>query len=403
MTKKMINNQLRAKQDSKLFESLKQAREVIKINQKIAKQEQDGPLGTRRRLLATSVKLSERMAPELHAIANDCIEKLGVEIPMELYAYNSPQFNAACVKPEDGKLFIMFSSSLLDAFDNDELKFVMGHELGHFIFQHHDIPVGYLLSGQQKIHPDLALKLTSWSRYAEFSSDRAGAYCVQDFNAVARSLFKLSSGVTSGIVKFNLNEFLNQVDEMQLEENNLSRSSAQDWFMTHPFSPLRVKALQLFHRTETMQSKEAISEADLELGIEGLMELMSPSYLEARTDADKAMRHMLFASALCIANADGKISKDEIEVFEGFFGKYEYSDKLDIEKLKERIPQRAQRVTEQTGVAKRMQLIRDLCTMAKADGGAKLVEIEELQAIAALLEVPSVFVEQSLQPTNELD
>ena len=399
-----MNRQLlRAKQDAALFEQLKQTREVKEVNQQIAKQEKDGPLGTRRRLLATSVKLSERMAPELYDIANSCIEMLDVKIPTELYAYNSPQFNAMCVKPEDGKLFIMFSSSLLDAFDSEELKFVMGHELGHFIFDHHAVPVGYLLSGRAKIDPALALKLTSWSRYAEFSSDRAGAFCVKDFDAVARSLFKLSSGVTSGIVRFKLQDFLNQVDEMKLEDENLNRSSSQDWFMTHPFSPLRVKALQLFHRCNMMQESNAISDGDLELGVEGLMELMSPSYLEARTDADKSMRHLLFAGALAIANADGEISKAEIKQFEDFFGKYEYNQKLDIDKLKERIHQRAQRVVEQTSVAKRMQVVRDLCTIAKADGQVKSVEILELKAIGNLLEVPEVFIDQSLEAVEVLD
>jgi len=395
--------QLRAKQDTQLFEQLKQTREVEELNRAIARQEAEGPLGTRRRLLATSVKLSEKMAPELYRIARECFEKLGVDIPTELYAYNSPQFNAACVKPEDGKLFIMFSSSLLDAFDYDELKFVMGHELGHFIFDHHAIPVGHLLSGRAKTSPELALKLTSWSRYAEFSSDRAGAYCVQNFDAVARSLFKLSSGVTSGIVKFQLHEFLQQVDEMKLEDENLNRSSSQDWFMTHPFSPLRVKALQLFHHTKSMGADNSISDDDLELGIEGLMELMSPSYLEARTDADKAMRHLLFAASLSIANADGDISEHEIKVFEDFFGKYKYSEKLNIAELTERIPKRSEHVVQQTSVAKRMQLIRDMCTMVKADGQVKHVEIAELKRIAKLLKVPSIFVEQSLENLDVLD
>jgi len=394
---------LRAKQDIHLFEELIQTKEVQDINRQFERQQNGGVLGTRRRLLATSVKLSKSMAPELYRIANECMEKLGVEIPTELYAYNSPQFNAACVKPEDGKLFIMFSSSLLDAFEYDELKFVMGHELGHFVFNHHSIPVGYLLSGQAKSSPELALKLTSWSRYAEFSSDRAGAYCVQDFEATARSLFKLSSGVTSGIVKFDLQEFLKQVDEMKIEDENFNRSSAQDWFMTHPFSPLRVKALQLFHHSEIMTSTGGVSEHDLELGIEGLMELMSPSYLEAKTDADKAMRHMLFASSLSIAKADGTISDEEIAVFEAFFGKYKYSEKLDLEKLVERIPRRAELVVNKTTIGKRMQLIRDLCTMAKADGKVTEPEVAELKRIARLLEVPMVFIEQSLDDFEMLD
>lgn len=395
--------ELQAKQDSQLFQQLIKTPEVEALNRQIAKQEEEGPLGTRRRLLATSVKLSKTMAPRLHAISEDCIDKLDVDIPIELFAYNSPQFNAACVKPEEGRLFIMFSSSLLDAFDDDELKFVMGHELGHFIYKHHDIPVGYLLNGQSRISPELALKLTSWSRYAEFSSDRAGAYCVQDFNAVARSLFKLSSGVTSGIVKFDLKEFLNQVDEMQLEDDNMSRSSMQDWFMTHPFSPLRVRALEIFHRSHLLMGEKGISQTDLELGIEGLMELMSPSYLEAKTDADKAMRNMLFAGSLCIANADGEISQEEIDQFESFFGKYQFNENLNLEKLESRLETRAERVVSQTSVAKRMQLIRDLCSIVKADQKTKAPELHMLHRIADLLQVPDIFVEQSLEPSEALD
>ena len=395
--------ELRAKQDSNLFEQLKQTQEVEEINRQIAKKEKEGPLGTRRRLLATSIKLSKTMAPSLHKIADACIERLDVDIPIELYAYNSPQFNAACVKPEDGKLFIMFSSSLLDNFDDDELKFVMGHELGHFIYNHHDIPVGYLLGGQSRIDPALALKLTSWSRYAEISSDRAGAYCVQDFNAVARSLFKLSSGVTSGIVKFNLQEFLTQVDEMQIEDENASHTSQQDWFMTHPFSPLRVRALDYFHRSHHIAGDAGLSQAELELGIESLMQLMSPSYLEAKTEGDKAMRNMLFAGSLTIANADGHISDEEIALFESFFGKYEFSEKLDLNKLSDRLEKRANAVKELTTVGKRMQLIRDLCAIAKADGYIKPPEVIVLNHIADLLEVPAIFIEQSLETVEALD
>jgi Zn-dependent protease with chaperone function len=86
----------------------------------------------------------------------------------------------------------MFSSSILEAFSAAEIRFVMGHELGHHLFHHHDIPIGFVLRGQQRPSPKLALMLTSWSRYAEISADRAGAYCARDIEAVAHSLFKLA-------------------------------------------------------------------------------------------------------------------------------------------------------------------------------------------------------------------
>jgi len=400
----MNPDRLRTLQDKILFEQLMANPAVQEVNQQIQRREKEGPLGTRRRLLSTAVKLSKNMSPHLTAIADQCIEKLEVSLPVELYAYNSPQFNAACVKPEEGKLFIMFSSSLLDAFDKEELLFVMGHELGHFIYQHHSIPVGYLLRGNLQIGPELALKLSSWSRYAEFSADRAGAFCVNSLEAVGRSLFKLASGVSSSIVSFDLADFLRQVDEMKVEDESAgSRSSIEDWFMTHPFSPLRVKALQLFHKSELMSREGGASVNDMEAAVEGLMGLMEPSYLEAKTDTAKAMRHLLFAGALTVANADGHISEAEIKAFESFFGHYQFNESLDFEKLLEKLPVRAERVVKLTGTPKRMQILRDLCVVAKAEGEVGKPEKGILVHIAQMLELPEYFVDQSLNMASELD
>ena len=70
----------------------------------------------------------------------------------------------------------MFSSSLLEAFNDSELLFVMGHELGHHVYDHHQIPIGYVLRGRQPPPADLALDLFAWARYAEISAERAGAF-----------------------------------------------------------------------------------------------------------------------------------------------------------------------------------------------------------------------------------
>ena len=195
---------IRCQNDRQMYDSLLKHRDVIKVNEMIARQEEKGPTGLRRHLLATSVSLSKVMAPDVHRMADECIEILGMDIPLELYVFPSPQFNAMCFKPEEGRLHVMFSSSLLEGFKEDELKFVIGHELGHHVYQHHDIPIGYLLKGQQPASRRLALELFAWSRYAEISADRAGAHCAQNLEAVARALFKLASGLTSDFVQFDL-------------------------------------------------------------------------------------------------------------------------------------------------------------------------------------------------------
>ena len=139
---------IRCANDLKMYQLLLENDDVKRTRGRIQRitEQRDHP-GVRRHLLATSVRLSRSMSAPLHQMADQCTERLGIDSPLELYAYASPQFNAACFKPEEGRVFIMFSSGLLEAFSDTELLFVMGHELGHHVYQHHDVEIAYILRG----------------------------------------------------------------------------------------------------------------------------------------------------------------------------------------------------------------------------------------------------------------
>ena len=76
---------IRCDNDLSLFEILKKDREVQRVNAMIERHEAESSMSTRRHLLATSVRLSRGMAPDIHQMADECIERLGVELPLELY------------------------------------------------------------------------------------------------------------------------------------------------------------------------------------------------------------------------------------------------------------------------------------------------------------------------------
>lgn len=393
---------IRCDNDLALYEKLKKHQDVKRVNDQIERHEAEGPTGIRRNLLATSVRLTSGMAPDIARMAEECIEKLEVKLPLELYVYSSPQFNAACFKPEDERLYVMFSSSLLEGFNSAELKFVMGHELGHHVYDHHAIPIGYLLQGQARPDPQLALELFAWSRYAEISADRAGAHCAQDMTAVAHALFKLSSGLTSKVVEFSLDDFVAQVDDMQVGDREPGQGAPRsDWFSTHPFSPLRVKALKLFEQSELHGG--AGSKADLEIGVQSILSLMEPSYLEAKTDTAEAMRRLLFAGLISVADASEGITSEELEIFAKFFGKYAFSDKLDLEKTKQTLEQRTEEAKQKASQTQCMQVLHDLCTMAQANGGVSESERHQLEVVARGLEIPSAFICQSIDGSIDLD
>jgi tellurite resistance protein len=399
----MEANRIRCSNDIRLFDRLLEQADVKGARQKIESLEEKGYMSVRRRLLATSVRLSRGMAKRIHAIADSCIERLELDIPLELYVYSSPQFNAACLKPEDGRLIVMFSSSLLEGFTGDELRFVMGHELGHHLYRHHDIPIGLILNGEGRPSPKLALDLFAWSRYAEISADRAGAHCATSLNATALALFKLASGLSSTVIEFDLEDFLSQIKEMKSEDISTNeRHLREDWFSTHPFSPLRVQALKLFYESEFARPGGTPAET-LELSVQNLMGLMEPSYLEGRTEAAEAMRRLLFAAAVTVAKASGQISESEIQVFEEFFGAGSFHESLDVDRLEAELPQRIQQAIAKTSLPQRIQVIRDLCLVAKADGCTSAKQQRALESIASQLEVESSFVAKCLEGCLEPD
>lgn len=400
----MNADQLRYRNDRQQCDSLLTEKAVQKVNDALAKHEAEGPTGVRRNLLSTSVRLSRTMAPDIYTLVDECVERLSMDIPIELYVFASPQFNAMCFKPEDGRLFVMFSSSLLEGFTAKELQFVIGHEFGHHVYSHHDIPIGYLVKGPNRPDPKLALRLFAWSRNAEISADRAGAWCAQDFASVASALFKLASGLTGTAVKFDLEEFLRQVDDMQAADAEPGQGAPQgDWFSTHPFSPLRVKALRLFFQSSLIKGNDGTSIDTMDVGVQRLMSLMEPSYLDARSDASIAMRHLLFAGSIVVANAANGVSELEIQTFEQFFEKGDYNDKLNPERIAEELPQRIDRVRDNCSEPQAMQVVRDLCIIAMADGDVVPAERDALNNIADGLGVSRTFVCQTIQCDVEPD
>lgn len=394
---------IRSRNDLELARKLLDEPFVKDVLERLERDKEQGSSGVRRHLLATSVRLSSSMAPALHRHANVCTEKLGLDLPLEIYVYSSPTFNAACVKPEDGRLFVMFSSSLLEAFRDAELRFVMGHEIGHHVYGHHDIPIGYILRGEQKPPASLALQLFAWSRYAEISADRAGAHCAEDLEGVARALFRLASGLTGDAVEFQLDEFLSQVDAMQTEDAEPGQGAPmEDWFSTHPFSPLRVKALKLYQ--DSVLAREGGNSTDsLETSVQTLMSLMEPSYLEGKTRVAESMRRLLFAGAIAVADATDGISKEEEKVFEQFFGEGALSEKLDLEKVKAELEERIANTRDAASHGQCTQVVRDLCIVARADGHASIEEREVIDTIAAGLGLSSTFVSCQLEGECELD
>ena len=70
---------IRCTSDTDFYESLLNNRDIKRTNERLARMEASTPTSIRRRLLATSVRLSPRMAPDIHRMADECAAKLRTE------------------------------------------------------------------------------------------------------------------------------------------------------------------------------------------------------------------------------------------------------------------------------------------------------------------------------------
>ncbi len=153
--------------------------------------------------LGSAIRVDERQFTRLHRLLTEVATTLDAPEPPELYVVNDPLANAVTIGMNQP--FIVLSSALVDLLDDEELRFVIGHEVGHAISGHAvyqtllqrlirlsavfaSIPIGGL--GFRAI----MAALMEWSRKAELSADRAGLLATQDPATAFRVHMKLASG-----------------------------------------------------------------------------------------------------------------------------------------------------------------------------------------------------------------
>ena len=81
----------------------------------------------------------------------------------------------------------------------------------------------------------------------------------------------------------------------------------------------------------------------------------------------------------------------------------EFSRSIDLSRLKEDLTNRVEKALDNTSVPQRMQVLRDLCLVAKASGHATMAEQRVLEEIAGALTIPRTFIAQTLAQNVEPD
>jgi Zn-dependent protease with chaperone function len=154
-------------------------------------------------LLGSAVRVDERQFPVLQRLLAEVGATLDTgELP-ELYVRATPTFSAETIGMD--KPVIVVDSGLVGLLDEEELRFVIGHELGHALSGHAVYRTLLLrmlsLTGLLAAVPlgtvgirVIVAALMEWSRKSELSADRAGLLATQDPAVAFRTHMKLASG-----------------------------------------------------------------------------------------------------------------------------------------------------------------------------------------------------------------
>lgn len=204
-------------------------------------------------LLGSAVRVDERQFSRLHRLLAEVGRSLDVSDLPELYVQADPTLSAQTIGME--RPIIVLSSGMVHHLDDDELRFVIGHELGHAISGHAVYRTLLLrllgLGGLLNAIPGGAIGirmvtvgLLEWSRKAELSADRAGLLASQDPTAALRSHMKMASGGT--LEELDVTSFLSQGAEYDeggdVRESLIKLSLLQQ--QTHPFAVVRATELR---------------------------------------------------------------------------------------------------------------------------------------------------------------
>jgi Zn-dependent protease with chaperone function len=287
-------------------------------------------------LLAQSVNgfcfpLSGKFGGELHAVCRQVVAALGLDggrdsMKVDFFLSNDPSYNALAFFNHDAGQphYIVLNSGLVDALTPDELKFVVGHELGHLVFRHSCFERVMSLSYKNPEEmPQAARSLHDlWSKLSEISSDRVGLLAVGEIGPALSAMFKLSSGLSMSFLKMDARSYLEMA---RAQIDLLEKQEGPSLFFTHPAHPVRVKALELFNESKLfsrLKSRgEAVEDPELSNAMEAAVAVLRKI---PRSEREDVQARFLAAAGFLIMTSDGDISPAEVTFLDNVLANFCY-------------------------------------------------------------------------------
>jgi Zn-dependent protease with chaperone function len=181
---------------------------------------------------------------QLGQMVRDCRKTLGCE-PVEVFIVPSRQVNAYTFGLSSPKTIVLYKP-MLQIMDVDELKFVIGHEMGHIVFGH--TWLNTVMGGMAGMPPSYGAALIFtfaflwWNRACEYSADRAGLAACGNAAKGISALAQLAVG------DFDTAEELKRALAVIERQDDSLENILGETLSDHPMIAKRIKALQEYSK-----------------------------------------------------------------------------------------------------------------------------------------------------------
>ncbi|GAA2596827.1 M48 family metallopeptidase [Streptomyces axinellae] len=212
--------------------------------------------------LSDSVRVSDAQFAHLNAMLRDACYILDLEKVPPMYVTQDPKPNAMCIGLDEP--IIVVTTGLVELLDEEEMRAVVGHEVGHALSGHAvyrtillfltnlALKVAWIPLGNVAIMA-IVTALREWFRKSELSADRAGLLVGQDLQASMRGLMKLAGG--NHLHEMNVDSFLAQAEEYEsggdLRDSVLKIMNVLP--RSHPFTTVRAAELKKWEASRDHQ------------------------------------------------------------------------------------------------------------------------------------------------------
>jgi Zn-dependent protease with chaperone function len=196
-------------------------------------------------LIERAFPVNAQNSPDLERLASECKRRIQPG-PVDIFVTRSRELNAYTFGLSDIKAVVLYSA-LLQVMDADELRFILGHELGHVRLGH--TRLNSLVGGLAGIPSSsgasllLGMAFLGWNRACEYSCDRAGLLaCGQPEKAIS-ALVKLVAG-PEGMDNLSLEERMAVAYRQIDAEDDSPLGNLYETLGSHPLLIKRINHLR---------------------------------------------------------------------------------------------------------------------------------------------------------------